>query len=129
MRKWHRWLSVFFAIIIIWVTVTGMLHWFGVWWPADELTAEQIAAQQPPEGWECPEGWRCTPPSFAGPPRNLVGLFHHLHSGAEFGIVGEIIVLISGFVLLFFSVSGLWMYVQMFESRKKRGMKGGMFWK
>ena len=129
MRKWHRWLSVFFAVIMIWVTVTGLLHYLVVWWPSDPPTPEQLAAVAPPEGWECPEGWRCMapPPDTGNPLRSYLGLFHHLHSGSEGGIVGEIIVMLSGFALLFFSVSGMWMYVKMWQARK-RGQKKGLFW-
>jgi len=130
MRKWHRWLSVFFAIVMIWVTVTGLLHYLVVWWPSDPPTPEQLAAVAPPAGWECPEGWRCMapPPGTGNPLRPYLGLFHHLHSGSEGGIVGEIIVMLSGLALLFFSISGMWMYVKMWAARKERGMKKGLFW-
>ncbi|TNE52008.1 MAG: PepSY domain-containing protein [Sphingomonadales bacterium] len=130
MRKWHRWLSLFFAVIMIWVAVTGVLHYVGVWWPQGEPSAETIALQTPPEGWECPEGWRCRPPSGDdGGIRSMVGFFHHLHSGEEFGIVGEIVVMLSGFALLFFSLSGLWMYAQMWNERAARKAKRRWFWK
>ena len=131
MRKWHRWLSVFFGIIMIWVTVTGLLHYAVVWWPAAEPAAGAMAASQPPADFVCPEGWRCMAPRPQGnnPLGPYLGLFHHLHSGSEGGIIGEIIVMLSGFALLFFSVSGMWLYVQMWRNRSKRGLKGGMFWK
>jgi uncharacterized iron-regulated membrane protein len=130
MRKWHRLLSIFFALIMIWVAVTGLLHYLAIWWPAGEPAPEALAARTPPPGWECPEGWRCTPPPpTAGGLRSMLGLFHHLHSGEELGLVGEIIVMLSGFALVFFSVSGLWMYVQMWRGRTRRGLDGGLFWK
>jgi len=34
----------------------------------------------------------------------------------------------SGFALLFFAFSGLWMYVRMWASRKSPGL-GGTFWR
>lgn len=130
MRKWHRWLSVFFAVIMIWVAVTGVLHYVAIWWPAGEPSPEMIARQTPPAGWECPEGWRCSPPpANAGGIRSMLGLFHHLHSGEEFGLVGEIIVMLSGLALVFFSVSGAWMYVRMWGVRRRKGLNGGIFWK
>ncbi len=131
MRKWHRWLSVFFAIVMIWVAVTGLLHYLAIWWPSDPPTPEQMAAMAPPEGFACPEGWRCMPgpPPGGGGLRGMLGLFHHLHSGEELGIVGEIIVMLSGLALVFFSVSGLWMYVRMWKNRKDKGLNGGIFWK
>ncbi len=129
MRKWHRWLSIFFAIIMIWVAVTGLLHYLAIWWPAGEPTPEALAAQAPPPGWECPQGWRCMPPpAGSGGLRSMLGLFHHLHSGEEMGLLGEIIVMLSGFALVFFSVSGLWMYLQMWRGRTRRGLQGGLFW-
>lgn len=129
MRKWHRWLSLFFAVIMIWVAITGLLHYLVVWWPADPPTPEQLAATAPPEGWQCPEGWRCMPPppGGGGGLRSMLGLFHHLHSGEELGIVGEILVMLSGFALVFFAFSGLWMYVQMWRGRGRSG-KRGWFW-
>jgi uncharacterized iron-regulated membrane protein len=129
MRKWHRWLSVFFAIVMIWVAVTGLFHYLAVWWPSDPPSAEALAAQTPPEGFVCPENWRCMPPRPDGGLRGMVGLAHHLHSGEELGIVGEIIVMLSGLALVFFSVSGLWMYVRMWKLRKDKGLNGGVFWK
>ena len=52
----------------------------------------------------------------------------HLHSGEEFGPVGVAVSIMSGFALLFFAFSGLWMYVRMWASRKSRGL-GGTFWR
>ncbi|MCB2067933.1 MAG: PepSY domain-containing protein [Erythrobacter sp.] len=131
MRKWHRWLSIFFGIVLIFVTITGVLHYAAVWWPAPEPSAEALAAMEPPAGFVCPEGWRCMPPR--GEASNVLqenlGLIHHLHAGSEGGIWGEIIVMLSGLALLFFCISGLWMYVQMWRNRRDRGLKGGLFWK
>lgn len=132
MRKWHRWLSVFFAVVLIWVTVTGVLHYVAVWWPSDPPSPEALAAMAPPEGFVCPEGWRCMPPPPQGGGnilRDNLGLIHHLHGGMEGGIVGEIIVMLSGLALLFFAVSGMWMYVRMWKVRKDKGLNGGIFWK
>ena len=130
MRKWHRWLSVFFAVFMLWIAVTGVLSHLGVWWPAVEPTAEQLATQAPPEGFACPDGWRCSPPRIdTGGLGSMVGLFHHLHSGEEFGPAGEIISFLSGLTLIFFSISGIWMYAQMWTNRKSRGLKQDVFWK
>jgi uncharacterized iron-regulated membrane protein len=130
MRKWHRWLSLFFGVIMIFVTVTGLLHYLVVWWPSDAPSAEALAAVAPPEGFVCPDGWRCIAPrpDTGNPLGGMLGLFHHLHSGSEFGLVGEIIVMLSGLALLFFSVSGLWMYLRMYGNRKRKGLRGGLFW-
>ncbi len=129
MRKWHRWLSVFFGIFLLWIAGTGLLSQAADLWPTAEPTAAQAAAAAPPAGFACPDGWRCTPPrseeGFAG----LKGWFHHLHSGEEFGPVGVAISILSGLALAFFTISGLWMYVRMWGERKKRGTKDRWFWK
>ena len=123
MRKWHRWLSVFFAIVMIWVAVTGLLHYVVVWWPSAEPSAAA--------GFVCPEGWRCIAPrpDTGNPLAQYLGLFHHLHAGSEGGIWGEIIVMLSGLALVFFTVSGMWMYFQMWTVRKAKGLKQRVFWK
>lgn len=130
MRKWHRWLSVFFGIFMLWIASTGVLSQVAVLWPVPTPSAEQAAMAVPPEGFECPEAWRCFPPrgNVSGL-RSMVGTFHHLHSGETFGPVGTAISLLSGLALIFFSFSGLWLYIQMWRNRKTRGLKKGMFWK
>jgi hypothetical protein len=106
MRKGHRWISLFFAVVMIWVAITGLLHYVVVWWPAGDPGAAAIAATQPPPGFVCPEGWRCNPPrpDTGNPLAPYLGLFHHLHAGSEGGIWGEIIVMLSGLALVFFTV-------------------------
>ncbi|MBD3730923.1 MAG: PepSY domain-containing protein [Sphingomonadales bacterium] len=130
MRKWHRWISVFFGIFMLFIAVTGVLSHAAALWPSSTSEAAQAALATPPAGFTCPEGWRCMPPrgdtSGFG---SLTGFFHHLHSGEEFGPVGTAISILSGFALIFFSISGLWLYLQMWTNRKSRGLKGGMFWK
>ena len=126
MRKWHRWLSVVFAAFLFWIAGTGVLSHLAGW--SREATPAVEAA--PPPAFVCPEGWRCTPP----PPERsgfgaLTGFFHHLHSGEEFGKAGEAISLLSGVALLFFSFSGLWLYVRMWRDRARRGTKRRWFWK
>ncbi len=129
MRKWHRWLSVFFGIFMLWIAVTGVLSQVAVLWPAGEPDPATLAAATPPEGFVCPEGWRCMPPRATGGIRSMVGLFHHLHSGETFGPLGTTISVLSGLVLIFFSISGIWLYVQMWRFRSKRSLAPRWFWK
>ncbi|WP_114520939.1 PepSY domain-containing protein [Altererythrobacter sp. ZODW24] len=129
MRKWHRWLSVFFGIFLFFIATTGLLSQAADLWPQPELTAAQLAAQEPPAAFVCPDGWNCRPPSTATGIASWKSFFHHIHSGEEFGPVGIAISVLSGFALLFFSFSGLWMYIRMWGNRKERGANGGMFWK
>lgn len=150
MRKWHRWLSVFFGLFILFIAVTGLLsHWAALWPDDSNATAIVPAAQAheatgaapkpmaapdsvaatSPEPFVCPEGWRCRPAPPASGPRAWVGFFHHLHSGEEFGPVGTAISILSGLALVFFAISGLWMYVRMWAERGRRGAKDRWFWK
>jgi uncharacterized iron-regulated membrane protein len=126
MRKWHRWLSVFFGILILFIATTGILSQVG------SLVNEsrQAAAPPPaiPAGFVCPETMTCRPKPQPGGWN--VGLLHHLHSGEEFGAVGVALSILSGFALLFFAFSGLWMYIQMFRARasKQSNPSRRMFW-
>lgn len=129
MRKWHRWLSVFFGIFLFWIAATGLLGQAADLWPAAQPTAADIAAATPPEGWACPDGWRCRPPEVEGSFASFKSFIHHLHSGEEFGPVGVAISVLSGLALLFFSLSGLWMYLRMWADRRAKKLNGGMFWR
>ena len=125
MRKWHRWLSVIFAVFLFWIAGTGVLSHLSGW--SREEPAAEVA---PPPGFVCPEGWRCTPPrpgskGFGA----LTGFFHHLHSGEEFGKAGEAVSFLSGLALLFFSFSGLWLYIRMWRDRARRAARQRWFWK
>jgi hypothetical protein len=127
MRKWHRWLSVFFGLFLLWIAATGVLSQVAVLWP--EGRSQAAATSAPPPGFRCPEGWRCMPPRPQGGMRSLVGTFHHLHSGETFGPIGTAISLLSGFAMLFFAGSGIWLYVQMWRNRQARALKPRWFWR
>ena len=128
MRKWHRWLSVFFGVFLLWIAVTGVLSQVAVLWPASETAAP--VNSEPPAGFTCPEGWRCSPPRADNTGiRSMVGLFHHLHSGETFGPIGTAISVLSGLAMIFFSFSGIWLYVQMWRNRKSRRLAPRWFWK
>jgi hypothetical protein len=128
MRKWHRWLSIFFAVFLLWIAATGVLSHLAGWSGGEG--EHETAAAAPPAGFVCPEGWRCTPPRGERTGlASLTGFFHHLHSGEEFGKAGEAVSFLSGLALLFFSLSGLWMYVRMWRERARRGAADRWFWK
>jgi len=129
MRKWHRWLSVFFGIFLLWIAVTGVLSQVSVLWPSGAPDAAAKAAAAPPPGFVCPEGWRCMPPRPQSGMRSLTGLFHHLHSGESFGPIGTAISVLSGLAMIFFSFSGLWLYIRMWTNRRDRRLNPRWFWK
>lgn len=128
MRKWHRWLSVLVGVFILWIAVTGVLSHVG------ELANDAARERAPrpvatvPAGFVCPETMTCRPKPTPGGWN--VSFLHRLHSGEQFGPVGTAISIASGLALIFFAISGLWMYVQMFavRGRKAHSRGGGFFW-
>lgn len=129
MRKWHRWLSVFFAVFLLFIAVTGLLSQAADLWPKAEPTPQQLTVAEPPAGFECPTNWSCRPPSTATGFASLKSFFHHIHSGEEFGPLGVAISILSGLALAFFSLTGLWMYIRMWRERARRGANSRWFWK
>jgi uncharacterized iron-regulated membrane protein len=128
-RKWHRWLSLFFGVFMLWMAVTGVLSQIV---PLTQSKPEQqqgapasISKLQP--DFVCPQDVMCRPKQKGG--QSIVGLLHHLHSGETFGPVGVLISTLTGFALLFFSISGLWLYVQMWRFRKDRQLSPRWLWK
>jgi uncharacterized iron-regulated membrane protein len=52
----------------------------------------------------------------------------HFHSGQLFGLPARVLDLLAGLSLTFLSVSGLWMYIEMWRKRAKSGRRQ-VFWK
>ncbi|WP_088307286.1 PepSY domain-containing protein [Novosphingobium sp. B 225] len=125
MRKWHRWLSVLFGVVLLWISVTGLLSQIPLWGEVLGGKEERPAAAAP-AGFKCPETMLCRPK----PPKSAlnIGLIHHLHSGESLGPVGTVVFTLAGFAMVFFSFSGLWLYVQMWQNRKVRGVTPKWFW-
>lgn len=129
MRKWHRWLSVTFGVVLLWIAVTGMLSQVvPLVIEAGQSSAPSAAAPAKP-AFVCPPDYTCRPKPQPGDPRALIGLLHHLHSGESFGPVGVALFTLAGFAMVFFAFSGIWLYVQMWQNRKERSLKPGWFWK
>ena len=145
MRKWHRWLALVFGAFLLFIAITGVLSHLVPIISRGSLVEDErrgpppavaTAAPAPtaPEGSPIASpgnglaGIPPAPPRAApNPTRRLVGYLHHLHSGEEFGPIGVVISLLSGFAMIFFSVSGLWLYYDMLVRRGKAGRKG-LFW-
>ena len=123
MRKWHRWLSVFFGVFLLWIAVTGVLSQV-----VPLLPVSAPAAETAKPAFVCPEDYTCRPKPQPGDPRALVGTLHHLHSGESFGPLGVAIATLSGFAMVFFSFSGLWLYIQMWRNRAARSASPRWFW-
>lgn len=124
MRKWHRWLSVVFGVVLLWIAATGVMSHLA------EIAAEgePRAVAAAPAGFVCPDSMTCRPKPAADGARAWVGYLHHLHSGEEFGPLGTAVAILAGFAMVFFAFSGLWVYVQLWRNRKTRGAKPGWFW-
>ena len=124
MRKWHRWLTVLFGVFILFTAATGLLSHGAARWPT-----AAVPAAAAPAGFVCPEMMTCRPKPPTEGPRAWVSYFVHLHSGAEFGRVGIVLSIATGFALCFFAFSGLWMYIQLFRARSRRERKEHpVFW-
>jgi len=145
MRKWHRWLSLLFGVLILFIATTGLLSQIGelvnnggfevettergrqqaaaaaalVAVPARAHEKELHAAMASP-AFTCPADMTCRPKRVPKPGDWDVSYLHHLHSGEEFGPAGIIFSMLSGLALLFFAFSGLWMYIQMYRRRSRR---------
>lgn len=127
MRKWHRWLSVIFGVVLLWIAVTGMLSQVvPVVLNSAQPKSAATAAAQP--AFVCPPDYTCRPKPKPGDPRTIVGTLHHFHSGESFGPVGVVLFTLAGFAMVFFAFSGIWLYVQMWQNRKERSLKPGWFW-
>lgn len=122
MRKWHRWLVVFFGVFLVWIAVTGVLSQVVPWFQPKAPPA----AGAVPAGFVCPDTMTCRPKL---PGRSVVSFLHDLHSGKSFGPLGVFVATLAGLAMVFFSLSGLWMYLQMWRNRSARGLKPGWFWK
>ena len=125
MRKWHRWLSVTFGVFLLWIAVTGVLSQVQMW---GEMVGDDHGQQVVPAGFVCPDTMICRPK----PPKKSgwnYGLLHHLHSGETFGPLGTLIASLSSLAMVFFSFSGLWVYISMWRNRRAKNHKPGWFWK
>ncbi|MCW2395407.1 MULTISPECIES: PepSY domain-containing protein [unclassified Sphingobium] len=135
MRKWHRWTTVFIGLFMLFIALTGLgSHFAAMVARGSVFETEERGAAPPAQAPAAAQkagptaGAPAAQQAAPNPARKLVGLFHHLHSGEFFGPVGVIISLLSGFALVFFAISGMWMYVQMFRNRLSRGRRD-IFWK
>jgi hypothetical protein len=159
MRKFHRWLSVVFGVFLLWISTTGVMSQFAALVANGGFEHEEPAAKVAPPAraghnalrhedeelpavapspapaaaaaapFVCPADMTCRPKPAPDGARAWVGYLHHLHSGEEFGPAGTVISILSGFALMFFAFSGLWMYVSMWRNRAGRAVKPRWFWR
>jgi len=115
MRRWHKLFAPIFALFILIIAVTGVLTKAVPLF--DQPPAKTEKAQSPTNA-----AMACaTKP--AKPKRSALGEFGHtvkaIHSGETFGVVGTVLNIGSGLALIFFAISGFWMYLQMWLRRRR----------
>jgi uncharacterized iron-regulated membrane protein len=111
MRRWHKLLAPWFALILFVIAFTG-------------------AVTQATAILDTPPAKPATAPSTTGKikapkdeKRTALGGWNHwfkkLHSGESLGPVGIALNLAGGLALLFFAGSGVWMYLTMWLRRRR----------
>jgi hypothetical protein len=151
LRRYHRWLAPLFALLLLWIAVTGLTIQFiklstpprpG---PPPVEEASLIPAARAHEHEASAKPAAVKPASAATPAaapesetdrirrerHDLSEFVMDLHSGKSFGPLGTWLSIASGFALIFLAGSGLWMYVQMFRARTRDGRTssgGKYFW-
>ena len=128
MRKWHRWLVIFAGVFLVWIAATGLIGQVISLTRTEHRDAPAANAQA---GSAATAPMAENDPPKARKPRKNGDLYHFiidLHSGEYFGVVGKVLSALLGAVMLFFSLSGMWMYIDMFRKRKRIG-RTGLFWK
>ena len=125
MRKWHRWLVILSGIFMVWIAATGLVGQAMTLFAEEHHDGPQLEAVTHPAAPASAQDVK--PAKHAKRPPDLQHLIIELHSGNYFGPFGKVISVLMGAVLLFFSISGMWMYIDMFRKRKKIG-RSGLFW-
>jgi uncharacterized iron-regulated membrane protein len=129
MRKWHRWLSIVFGAFLLFISSTGVASHVVKIWAQGSIVEPAKNERQPAAAIAAAQnGQEGNPRPAPNPTRKLIGWLHHIHSGEEFGAIGIVVSIMSGVAMIFFSFSGLWMYVQMYRGRL-RIERSDPFWK
>lgn len=138
MRAYHRWISLFFGLFIAWMAVTGLIIHVNDLTKGDGDRPRAIAvASAAPAGparasadtpFVCPSDYTCRPKPKKDQ-MTFAGLIKHLHSGEAIGPLGTLLSILTGLALVFFSVSGIWMYSQMWINRRSRGLSPRWLWR
>ena len=126
MRLWHRWIGICAALFMLLIGVTGVAVQVLDVIPQQRVTAQVTGAATAPArpDAEAPVPKRPKPTGL----RAWTHWITDIHSGRAFGPVGVALSILSGITLIFFAISGAWMYWQMFAKRKSAG-RHSFFWK
>ena len=126
MRKYHRWLSVLFGVVLLWIAVTGVMIQLAELKADGEPRPVAVAA---PANFVCPAEMICRPKPDPNGAKAWSNWLMHLHSGEAIGPVGTALSIAGGLALVFFGFSGLWMYIRMWSHRRRNSHKPAWFWK
>lgn len=117
MRRWHKILAPWFALILVIIAFTGVVT---------QVTS--ILDIPPSKQAMAPKGDGHPRPKAEHEKRSALGEWNHwfkkLHSGESLGPIGIAVNAVSGLALLFFAGSGFWMYLSMWlklrRNRRRR---------
>ena len=71
MRKFHRWISVFFGVFLLWIAVTGTLSQIVPLLAGGEKPKAEASAKP---AFTCPPDYLCRPKPKPGDSRAVIGL-------------------------------------------------------
>ena len=115
MRTLHRQVSTVALVFLLWVSVTGLLLGIDRMWPPGPLDGPAMAEGV---GWLDDIEYRL----------QLHNLLQELHRGSIIGLPGQLIDILTGLCVIFLSVSGLIVFVQVLSRRRKGGHRR-FFWR
>ncbi|WP_294235839.1 hypothetical protein [uncultured Sphingomonas sp.] len=101
MRRWHRMLAPWFALLLLILAATGLA-----------TQATDLLDSPPPRSASATQ----SEPSAM---KRWNHWLKHIHSGEALGPVGIALNVGGGVALLFFAGSGLWMYLSMWLNRRR----------
>jgi len=113
MRRWHRRIAPWFALLLLIVAMTGIITRVvqSLDHPPHPAKVQMIAGSAPKS---------CLPDK---PVRTRLGSIGHfvkaIHSSESLGPVGVALNLLTGLALCFFAGSGLWMWAQLWLRQRR----------
>lgn len=112
MRRWHKLLAPWFALILFVIAFTGAV-----------TQATTLLDTQPTKETTVFGGKAASAKPSKEEKRTALGGWNHwfkkLHSGESLGPVGIALNLAGGLALLFFAGSGVWMYLTIWLKRRR----------
>jgi len=120
-RKWHRWISSVCMLLLAWVSTTGALLAF------DELSPPPGLGAPPPQRGQVLSAQAQAEADETTKRLRLHNLLKALHTGSIIGLSGESLDLATGTAFIVLSATGIVMYFELLQARRRRGRKQ-WFW-